>query len=64
MGGEIGKVCEQHKVPFLDAGSVIKSSAIDGIHWDEESHQALGLAVAEAIQRLFPPLPGSGDEKV
>lgn len=31
---------------FLDAGSVINSSKIDGLHFDPEAHFALGQAVA------------------
>jgi lysophospholipase L1-like esterase len=39
-------------VGFLDAGSVIASSKIDGIHFDLPDHQKLGPAVAAAIQQL------------
>jgi lysophospholipase L1-like esterase len=37
---------------FLDAGSVIGSSKIDGIHFDLPEHRKLGQAVAAAVQRL------------
>jgi lysophospholipase L1-like esterase len=37
---------------FLDAGSVIASSPIDGIHFDLPEHQKLGQAVAAAVKRL------------
>ena len=37
---------------FLDAGAVIASSKVDGIHFDLPAHQALGRAVAEAVKRL------------
>jgi lysophospholipase L1-like esterase len=39
-------------VGFLDAGSVIASSKIDGIHFDPAEHQKLGQAVAAAIRGL------------
>lgn len=39
-------------VGFLDAGSVIVSSPIDGIHFDLPEHRKLGLAVAEAVRKL------------
>jgi lysophospholipase L1-like esterase len=37
---------------FLDAGSLIASSGIDGIHFDLAEHAKLGQAVAEAVRRL------------
>jgi lysophospholipase L1-like esterase len=37
---------------FLDAGSVIASSKIDGIHFDLAEHQKLGQAVAAAVRQL------------
>jgi lysophospholipase L1-like esterase len=37
---------------FLDAGSVIASSPIDGIHFDLPEHQKLGMAVAAALKTL------------
>jgi lysophospholipase L1-like esterase len=38
---------------FLDAGSVIASSEVDGIHLDIPAHQLLGHAVAKAIHALY-----------
>jgi lysophospholipase L1-like esterase len=37
---------------FLDAGSVIGSSKVDGIHFDLAEHQKLGRAVAAAVKSL------------
>ncbi len=37
---------------FLDAGSVIGSSKIDGIHFDLPEHRKLGHAVASAVKQL------------
>ena len=45
-------VAEQLGAGFLDAGSVIASSKIDGIHFDVAEHKKLGAAVAEAVRRL------------
>jgi lysophospholipase L1-like esterase len=39
-------------VGFLDAGSVIGSSKIDGIHFDQPEHRKLGQAVAAAVKSL------------
>ncbi|MFN3845668.1 MAG: SGNH/GDSL hydrolase family protein [Paracoccaceae bacterium] len=39
-------------IGFLNAGDVIAVSAQDGIHFEADSHQALAMAVAEAIRRL------------
>jgi hypothetical protein len=37
---------------FLDAGAVIGSSKIDGIHFDLPEHQKLGMAVAAMVKKL------------
>lgn len=41
-------------VPIIDAGEVIASDPLDGIHWSAEAHGALGAAVAEAIRTRWP----------
>lgn len=38
---------------FLDAGAVIVSSPIDGIHFDPDQHLALGKAVAAKVRELL-----------
>lgn len=45
-------VAEERGVHFLDAGSVIKSSQVDGFHLDPDAHSALGRAVAAVIGKL------------
>ncbi|HEY7036782.1 MAG TPA: SGNH/GDSL hydrolase family protein [Thermomicrobiales bacterium] len=40
-------------VPVLDAGDVIRSSDLDGIHFERDEHRKLGEAVAREVQRLL-----------
>lgn len=40
-------------VGFLDAGEVLKVSPVDGVHYDEAGHAALGQAVAGGVAGLF-----------
>lgn len=44
------KSCGAH---FLDAGTLIRSSDIDGIHLDEDAHRTLGEAVAGLVPTLW-----------
>jgi len=44
--------CTARGVAFLDAGTVIEVSGQDGIHFEPESHRALGAAVARVIAGL------------
>jgi lysophospholipase L1-like esterase len=39
-------------VGFFDAGSVMKSSKVDGFHLDPDAHQALGKAMAAEIGKI------------
>ena len=47
-----GDLAAQRGVDFMDAGAVIETSAIDGIHFDAEAHAALGAAVADKLQSM------------
>lgn len=44
--------CATRGVTFFDAGTVIEVSPQDGIHFEPEAHQALGMAVAQVIGRM------------
>ena len=37
---------------FLDAGMIIKSSSIDGVHLEIEEHKKLAMAIAEIIKKM------------
>ncbi len=41
-------------VPFLDAGTLVTVSDIDGIHYDPEANSVLAEAFATAIRKHFP----------
>lgn len=45
----LAAVCESLDVDYFDANSVVRSSAVDGIHLDMPEHTALGRALAEHI---------------
>lgn len=45
-------MAKEHGAAFLDASTVIKSSAFDGIHLDIDAQAALGNAVAKKIKEL------------
>ena len=40
-------------VPFFDAGSVISTDGVDGVHFTEDNNAALGKALAPVIRRLL-----------
>jgi lysophospholipase L1-like esterase len=39
--------------PFFDAGTVVKCSALDGVHFDAPAHRALGEAVAKEVRKIL-----------
>ena len=53
LGAEIGAMAARNGVPFLDAGEIIRVSAVDGIHYDPEANPALAAAFAKAIRQAF-----------
>ncbi|GJL66780.1 MAG: hydrolase [Nitrospirales bacterium] len=46
VAGQLG--CE-----WFDAGTVIQSSLVDGVHWEQEAHETLGKALAQHVRCMF-----------
>ena len=40
-------------IAMLDAGTVIRSSPVDGVHFEAAEHAKLGRAVAAKVRELF-----------
>jgi lysophospholipase L1-like esterase len=53
LAGHYAKAAAARACAFFDAGSVISSSEVDGIHLDEPEHERLGIAVAEQVRPLL-----------
>jgi lysophospholipase L1-like esterase len=47
------KVCDEADCHFFDAGSVISSSSIDGVHLDAEQHLLLGQTLSNIAKPLL-----------
>jgi lysophospholipase L1-like esterase len=46
-------IAQQLGAAFFDAGTVISSSPLDGIHFDDVEHRKLAVAIAAELRRLF-----------
>jgi lysophospholipase L1-like esterase len=53
LGGHFAAIADARSCAFVDAGTLISSSDIDGIHLDEPQHAALGAAIAEHVRLLL-----------
>jgi lysophospholipase L1-like esterase len=53
FGDYYREVAAEYDCYFLDAGQVIVSSEIDGIHFEASQHARLGQALAGCIQEIF-----------
>jgi len=47
------QVADLHGCDFLDASKLIKSSPLDGIHFDADAHRVLGKAIGEHVLQIF-----------
>ena len=47
------RISKQLGCGFLDAGKVIKSSPIDGVHFEEAEHAKLGRALADKVKTII-----------
>jgi len=52
LAAEYARVAARHNTSFLDAGAVIRSSPLDGVHYDAAEHGKLGRAVARAVKAI------------
>ena len=50
LGPAIAAMTTRLNAGFFDAGQVIAVSPVDGIHYDAEAQQTLGLALAQAVR--------------
>jgi lysophospholipase L1-like esterase len=48
------KVADELGCSFFDAGTVIRTSPVDGVHLDEADHRMLGKALASPVNALLP----------
>ena len=52
LAAEYARVAARYNVSFLDAGAIIQSSGVDGVHYDAAEHGKLGRAVATAVKAI------------
>lgn len=48
-------VCAELGCHYFDAGSVVGSSVVDGVHLDEPQHRTLGEALAKVVGAMMTP---------
>ena len=53
LGKAYENVATQLGCAFLDAGKVIVSSDLDGIHFEMDQHEKLGKAVAAKVKEIL-----------
>jgi len=53
LGVAYARVAASRACAFLDAGAHIKSSDVDGIHFDPEAHETLGQVMASKVLSVF-----------
>jgi lysophospholipase L1-like esterase len=51
------EVCEEAGCHFFDAGSIITSSQVDGVHLDAEQHRVLGTELFRIVPSLLADNP-------
>ena len=53
FGQEYGRVAVEVGCHYLDSGTLIRSSDLDGIHWEPDGHRALGQALVAEVCRIL-----------
>jgi hypothetical protein len=45
--------CEENEIRLFNAGDVVQTSPVDGVHWEPEEHRKLGQAIAPDIRAML-----------
>ncbi len=53
LAGFIRDVAKRTGASFVDAGTLVESSSVDGIHLDSDAHRILGLELARVVHSLM-----------
>ncbi len=53
FAGHYRRFADQYGCGFLDAGAVIASSDVDGVHLEADEHRKLGEAVAARVEKIL-----------
>jgi len=53
LGPQYRIVANTLGVDYLDAGTIVKSSGMDGVHLDADQHKLLGKAMAETVKEAI-----------
>lgn len=53
FGEYYSHIADTYGCHFLDAGAIVKSSALDGIHFEKGEHDKLGHAIANKVREIF-----------
>lgn len=53
LGAALGSAAKSAGLAFVDAGRVIATDGVDGVHLSPAAHRTLGLAVASAVRELL-----------
>jgi hypothetical protein len=53
FGVEFKAKAEELGLPFLDAGAVINTSDLDGVHFEAPEHRKLGEAIAAKVTEIL-----------
>lgn len=53
LAHEVQLLAQFINCPFMDAGEVVTSSPIDGVHWEPDQHRCFAEAVSEKIREIL-----------
>ncbi len=53
LAEQMERFAAENNSAFLDAGTIIRVDGRDGVHWNADSHDAFGRAVAAKVRTLF-----------
>ena len=53
LASTLGAFCEENEIHMFNAGDVVQSSPVDGVHWEPKEHRKLGAAVSKIVPDII-----------
>lgn len=50
------EMADMYGVYFLNADEIVRSSEVDGLHWDADQHEKIGKVLAVEVEKIFDGL--------
>lgn len=53
LSSVLSTFCEENDIRMFNAGNIVQTSPVDGVHWEPKEHRKLGKAMVEVVRAMM-----------